>query len=194
MRVTLRSRCRPMSTCPIRVMASIPVLALVSAALFAAGGCETVTNDRDIQRVSVNEAQALTESKGFALSRSKTLAYVDPRTAKDFAAGHVPGAVLVPMGDLRMGATSQLEDYDVLVVYDTDYDDVVARAVSKRLIELDRWEVYTLTGGLKAWEKSGNEVAYGLPAESGPAEGVVVEAAAKPGYGSAKSSTLRTGK
>jgi 3-mercaptopyruvate sulfurtransferase SseA len=49
------------------------------------------------------------------------------------------------------------------VVYDTDYNDVLAKAASKRLLELGFDRVYTLEGGLKAWEKAGNDVATGVP-------------------------------
>jgi len=150
--------------------------------------CTPTTDDRDIQWVSVTDSQSLTQPKGFSLARQKSMVYVDPRSETAFAAGHIPGAILVPFGDLRTGAAAPLAEYDVLIVYDTDYEDVVARALSKRLIEEDRWDVYTLTGGLKAWEKAGNEVAYGMPdhATTGEDEGVSAEAVPKPKYGRSK--------
>jgi len=170
--------------------AHLASVAFGAAALLGAvmllGACETRTDDNDIKWVSVTNATTLNEPKGFSIGRTKTMAYVDPRTEKDYAAGHIPGAILVPFGELREGAAAPLEAYEVLVVYDTDYDDVVARALSKRLIEVDRWDVYTLTGGLRAWEKGGNEVAYGMPVRTTDDEGVLQEALAKPRFRSAK--------
>ncbi|MBX3355507.1 MAG: rhodanese-like domain-containing protein [Phycisphaeraceae bacterium] len=158
-------------------------MALLSVALV---GCDRRTDDRDIQWVTVTEAESLTQPRGFSLSRAKTMAYVDPRTEADFAAGHIPGAILVPFADLRSGAAAPLRDFDVLVVYDTDFDDVVARAMSKRLIEDGRWDVFTLTGGLRAWEKSGNEVAYGMTDRGGTTE-TGTEAIGKPSFGRVRS-------
>lgn len=167
-----------------RRSSTLLIVALLAAVLLPA--CDRKTDDRDLQWVSVNEAQVLTEPTGFALRRAQSMAYVDPRSEKDFAAGHIPGAVLVPFGELRQGAAASLAPFDVLVVYDTDFDDVVARALSKRLIEDGRWDVYTLTGGLRAWQKSGNEVAYGMPTRTVDEEGVVAEAIPKPRFGQAK--------
>jgi len=161
---------------------------LVAIVAIVATGCDKPTDDRDIQWVTVREAETLTQQKGFAISRAKSMVYVDPRSPKDYAAGHIPGAILVPFSDLREGAAAPLAGFDTLVVYDTDYDDVVARALSKRLIEIDQWDVYTLTGGLRAWEKAGNEVAYGLPDKpaSGDEDAVAQEAIPKPKFGQSK--------
>ena len=165
---------------------SLCCMALAGIAGFLFIGCERRTDDRDIQWVAVSEAQTLNEPKGFAIGRTKKMSYVDPRTEKDYAAGHIPGAILVPFGDLRQGAAAQLIDYEIVIVYDTDFDDVVARALSKRLIEDGRWDVYTLTGGLRAWEKAGNEVAYGMPTKTTNDEGVAAEAVSKPRFGQSK--------
>lgn len=163
----------------LRTVAGVAVVILSALA-----GCETVTSDRSIQWVTVNESLELGVPRGFTLSRAKSVAFVDPRNPADFAAGHIEGAILVPFAQVREGAAEALRGYDILVVYDTDHDDVVARSMSKRLIEFNRWDVYTLRGGLRAWEKAGQPVAYGLPEVARSDEdGVAVEAAPKPLYG-----------
>jgi len=43
----------------------------------------------------------------------------------------------------------------------TDYDDVMAKAAAKRLLELGYREVYCILGGLKGWQADGNPVATG---------------------------------
>lgn len=163
------------------------LLAFLSLAVAA---CSPNTSDRDIVWVTPAEAQELGTVKGFSLARSKTVVYVDPRSRAEYAAGHIPGALMIPFAELREGAAGQLRGYDIVVVYDSDYDGVEARSMSKRLIEIDEWTVYTLTGGLRAWEKSGFGVEYGLPAgESGataPGAEAVPEAIPKPVYGRPK--------
>jgi len=162
-------------------------LAGAAATLTLMAGCDTVTSDRSLQWVSVNEAKELGVPKGFSLAGQKSVAFVDPRNPTDFAAGHVEGAVLVPFAALREGAAEQLQPYQILVVYDSDHDDVVARSMSKRLMEFDRWDVYTLRGGLRAWDKAGEPVGHGLPQSlSEGSEGVASEAMTKPLYGRQK--------
>lgn len=95
---------------------------------------------------------------------------------------------MVPFAEVREGAAEQLSTFDILVVYDADYDDVVAKSMSKRLMEFGRWDVYTLTGGLRAWEKGGFGVEYGLPNDGAgvPQEGTAPQAIPKPVYGRPK--------
>ena len=54
----------------------------------------------------------------------------------------------------------ELNQYHVLVVYGNDYNDPVAVAASKSLIELG-FEVRTLRGGLRAWTADGRELEVG---------------------------------
>jgi 3-mercaptopyruvate sulfurtransferase SseA len=64
-------------------------------------------------------------------------------------------------------------------VYGTSHDDTIAKAASKRLMELGFDDVYTLKGGLESWKSAGKDVVTdpsANPAEK-PAKGVP---AAKP--------------
>ncbi len=162
------------------------LMVLAAAWLAVLPGCDPATSDRDIVWVTPTEAQDLGTPKGFSLSKTKSVAFVDPRTPADFAAGHIPGAVMIPFAEVREGAAEQLRDYDILVVYDSDYDDVVARSMSKRLLEFGHWDVYTLTGGLRAWDKGGFGVEYGMPAESTDPANDAPQAIPKPVYGRPK--------
>jgi len=60
----------------------------------------------------------------------------------------------------------------MFIVYDTDYDDVLAKAASKRLMELGYENVYSLLGGLKAWKTEGYPVEKSqAPAVANPSGG-----------------------
>jgi 3-mercaptopyruvate sulfurtransferase SseA len=79
----------------------------------------------------------------------------------------------IPAEDLRARHRA-LNGYDLVIVYGDTYNDPLAIAVSKGLIELGH-DARTLRGGLRAWQASGNTVATGDDAPPEP------PAAADPG-------------
>ena len=50
------------------------------------------------------------------------------------------------------------KNFELFIVYDSDYDDVMAKAASKRLLELGYDGVFTIRGGIKAWQREGYEL------------------------------------
>ncbi len=137
--------------------------AAISALLVA---CEPSTSDRDLVYVDSYHAIAAMNAPPGAFQSARSSAFIDPRSRSVYATKHIAGAINLPFEDMTLEAPGLLEKYDVLVVYDTDYDDILAKAASKRLLELRFKTVYTLEGGLKAWEKAGNEVQTGVPADA----------------------------
>ena len=95
---------------------------------------------------------------------------LDPYTVKsgreDYEAGHIPGAISLPFPMIEQDHKSYLRNAGTIVVYDTDWDDVIAVSASKRLMELSYKEVFTLRGGLEAWVADGNPVEKGPPSEA----------------------------
>jgi rhodanese-related sulfurtransferase len=144
-------------------------LRLAAAALLALAGCETKTNDTMLELLEPPAAVDKMNTPGRFLEKAPKGVYVDPRSAKLYAEGHIPGAINVPLADLRETARERLAGYNLFVVYDTDYGDVVAKAASKSLMELGYKDVYTLRGGLKAWQKEGYAVAKGATPAGGDA-------------------------
>lgn len=141
----------------------IPTRALTCLSAFILGlggsGCTKSTSDRDLELVTVD--QALKESSGqrglLGISSGRSSIWVDPRPEAAYAAEHIEGAINIPFPDVDR-LHKKLEEYDVIVVYDSDYGDVLASAMSKRLLELGHDDVLTLKGGLRAWKDAGNEV------------------------------------
>jgi rhodanese-related sulfurtransferase len=131
----------------------------------AALGCELKTSDADLQYLEPFEAVELESKPSGALGMSgppKTV-WLDPRTEEKYAAGHVPKSINLPFPRLDDEQQFVLGDPDLIICVDTDYDDVMAKAAAKRLMELGRKKktVYVLKGGVKAWKRDGFPVETG---------------------------------
>lgn len=140
-----------------------PFLNLFVAGVLTTGilGCSTSTSDRDLRPVTASEAVALAAGKpGGAFKAATKGVWVDPRRAETYAEGHIPDAVSIPFGsgDFESQARELLVGFDPIIVYGDDYQDILANAASKRLIELGFKSVYTLRGGIQQWIADGYEI------------------------------------
>lgn len=86
-----------------------------------------------------------------------TVVFVDARTAEKFAAGQIPGAVLLNEEDWDELMPAFLDVWDpdkkVVVYCDGGSCDLSRSAADRLRRELQISEVYVLKGGLPAWEK-----------------------------------------
>jgi 3-mercaptopyruvate sulfurtransferase SseA len=139
-------------------------LVLAILAVPALLGCNTSTSDKDLVMVDVPTAQSLARgSKPVLGIGGSSAAYVDPRGATEYAAGHIPDALNMPFTAVQQ-EHKRLNGYGMIIVYGSDYGDDIAAAMAKRLIALGHDEVRILHGGLRAWEQAGNPVATGAAA------------------------------
>lgn len=146
----------------------LSVILLCLVGLLAAG-CSKKTSDRDLVMISPDQGQTLVNNQKRALlglGDAKTGVWVDPRPAYKFAAGHIPGAISLPLKEITE-RQDELKKYNVLIIYGDDYADPVALGMSKKLLQLGFKEVRTLEGGLKAWEESGRSLAKGTESDGG---------------------------
>ncbi len=122
-------------------------------------GCSNKISDRDIVWVEPDDAsRALTRRSGaFGLGQRGDSMWLDPRTPESFATGHIPGAMNIPFRELET-LYPTIRDRGTIIVYGSGPDDPIAAAASKRLLELGHSNVLTLRGGLRSWERAGNEV------------------------------------
>ena len=104
---------------------------------------------------------ANTPSGAFGAGGLPKVLWLDPRTPAEYAAGHIPQAKNIPFPEIERTHEVSCKGYDMFIVYDTDYDDVMSKAAAKRMIELRYSNVYCILGGLKAWKADGNPVATG---------------------------------
>ncbi len=125
-------------------------------------GCTKQISDRNLVLIDPSEATEIAEGRKrlFGLAGTASAVWVDPRSARAFRQGHIPGAISLPFQNLST-ESDRLKGYDVLIVYGDDYDDELARGMSKRLMELGFKDVRTLRGGLKAWTRAGYELEEG---------------------------------
>ena len=138
-------------------------LLLCAAALMTPGCASTTTSDRDVVFVTSAEAVAALEPRGRILrlgGEPKRGIFVDPRTRREFVAGHIPGAINVPLEDVR-SRSDELRAWEPLIVYGPDATSPLAVATSKVLLEIGHRDVRTLRAGLKGWREEELEIATG---------------------------------
>ncbi|MFM7259412.1 MAG: rhodanese-like domain-containing protein [bacterium] len=146
-------------------------VALALLSLFSGIGCTRSTSDRDLVYRKPSELIELANTPGgaFGAGALPKVLWLDPRSPKAFAEGHIPQATSIPFPEIERTHEVSCRGYEMYFVYDTDYDDVLAKASAKRLIELGYKNVYCMLGGLKAWRSDGNEVKSSLASETAPA-------------------------
>lgn len=138
-------RHRPLPTGPGRC--------LVWLAAVAATGCMSANriSDADVQTLEVNPLiQMLGDSK-------YTTVLVDVRQPVAFAEGHIPGAINIPLNQLR-SADPRLAEARQIVVYSERLNDMLARAAAKTLLRQGYKHVHCFTGGLALWRQGNKQV------------------------------------
>ncbi len=143
-----------------RVSTLLPALLLAFVVLVTGVGCNRTTSDKSIvyKRPAELMELASTPTGAFGSKGPPKVLWLDPRTPAEFAAGHVPQATNIPFPDIERTHEATCRGFDLYIVYDTDYDDVMAKAAAKRLIELGYKPVYAMLGGLRAWRTDGFSV------------------------------------
>lgn len=137
------------------------IRSVVVIVLAAVAGCGAPkTSQRSMVFVDPPQAQDVMNSrKGIlGLGGKKTAAWVDPRPTRSFRNGHIAGAISLPFGRVADEHEKVLEGLDLLIVYGDDYNDAIAEAMSKRLLEYGYKDVRTLRGGVAAWTREGFEL------------------------------------
>jgi len=135
----------------------VPALFLVCAVLLGGVGCNRTTSDKSLVYKRPAELMELanTPSGAFGSKGLPKVLWLDPRTPAEFEAARVPQATNIPFPEIERTHEATCRGFDMYIVYDTDYDDVMAKAASKRLLELGYKPVYTMLGGLRAWRTDG---------------------------------------
>lgn len=109
-----------------------------------------------MDRISVEELHNM-------LSSDTRPVVVDVRTPMVQALGRIPGAISLPVGELKQGTIVASE----IIVYCDCPNDVSAADVSKRLIQIGYSRVRPLAGGIDAWVAAGYAVEVDQPLLAG---------------------------
>ena len=129
----------------------LPTIAVLLFAALLTGCANQRTSDRDIVFVNNEEAVAALEPRSRTLQLGggrKRGIFIDPRTRREFIAGHIPGALHIPFESLRERG-GELTEWDPLIVYGPDSTSPLAVAASKVLLELGHRNVRTLRSGIR---------------------------------------------
>jgi rhodanese-related sulfurtransferase len=131
-------------------------------------GCTQTYSDNDIKAVTLTEVRAYTGGKV-----KDTVLVLDPRTADEFRAGHIPGALNMDLKSVQSrdgdGLNPKVAAYETIIVYGDDPGSPAAKAMVKRLLEKGHDNVYFYRGGLGEWTRSGLKVDGGKPEQPKPA-------------------------
>ena len=135
----------------------IPLLlavALSLALLAACGGNETAApavEEIDLttlpDEVDVETVAAIRQNPGVYL--------LDVREPDEYAAGHIPGITLIPMGEVAARLSELPRDKEIIVTCRTGNR---SSQVADLLREQGFTNVHNMTGGIVAWEEAGYAV------------------------------------
>ncbi len=104
-------------------------------------------NETSANYVDVNDVERL-------LREDSTLILIDARTSEEFAGGHVPGAINVPVAELSNFAQKQRNASKVFVVTmcgSTGRGEKAASILNSNGMA----NIQVMKGGLKAWKEAG---------------------------------------
>lgn len=96
------------------------------------------------------------------LEHSDDATVVDVREPNEYVAGHVPGATLIPMGQLSSRLTELDRSRPVYVVCASGN----RSAAMTGLLRSAGYDAYSVAGGTSAWTRSGRPVETGAPRAS----------------------------
>ena len=137
------------------IMISRLVQTMLFIAILALAGCQKEFSDADLVFITPDQGKELVASpEGSLFRKAKPNVWVDPRRSEFYIAGHIPGAINVPYKDIAE-EWEELGGYGVVIVYGQTYNDPLAEAMSKSLMEYGLGDIQTLKGGLEAWTRAG---------------------------------------
>ena len=150
-------------TTPLQVLGARSVLlaAIAAAPLAALLGCDIKTSDRDLVFLDPPSAVEKMHPRTGMFEKAVVSCWVDPRSADDYAKGHISGAISAPLAEMTETAAARLAGHNLFVVYGDAFQDALAKAGAKRLLELGFKNVYVLEGGIRAWQKDGYTLVNG---------------------------------
>ena len=107
--------------------------------------------ERSVKKISVSKAKAMHDKGGYL--------FLDLRTEKEYLAGHIPGAVHVPRGQLEFKCEHILHDKEGVYVIYAGTRGRASLGVAT-LYRMGYKNAVKMNGGWEAWKKAGYPVEY----------------------------------
>jgi len=125
----------------------VVLVVIVGALMFRPDN--TATADKLPREISVAEASTMRDSGAFIL---------DVREPDEWNAGHIPGATLIPLGELASRVNEVPKDQEVVVVCRSGNRSQQGRDI---LLSAGFTQVTSMAGGLNQWSAAGLETVSG---------------------------------
>jgi len=129
----------------------LPVLLLLAVA--AVPGCDATknVNDGDVYLLSIEELDTMLADRG------QGVRLIDVRGSAAYRKGHLPGAMNIPLPELRR-PHPELAGGSDYVVYASGPMDPLSLAAAKKMIKLGYAPVYDFRGGVEMWTADDREL------------------------------------
>jgi len=114
------------------------------------------TTDRDITVIEIEQLSAMIEGREKWKKKSPTV-IIDVRSVSEYNRGHIPGALSIPVAELRANDPRLAEAHN-LVVYGSGLMDYLSAAAFKKMISLGYQNVYDFRSGAWMWQRQGREM------------------------------------
>ncbi len=134
---------------PTLLWAGLGVVVVVLAAVFLFNPGDTATADTLPREISVSEAAAMRDDGAFIL---------DVREPEEWNESHIPGATLIPLGELASRVDEVPQDQEVVVVCRSGNRSQQGRDI---LIQAGFENVTSMAGGVNQWKAAGFETVSG---------------------------------
>ncbi len=123
---------------------------VIAFCLLFLAGCDTAprTSDKDLQHVDYRQLKEWIA----AATDKRPLALVDTRNRAQYEAGHLPGAINIPLGELHV-SDSRFRNADKIVCYHESFTGLYADLAAKKLIAGGIYNVFSYGGGYMDWKK-----------------------------------------
>lgn len=134
---------------PTLLWAGLGILAVILAGVFFFKPTSSATAEALPREVSVTEAAALRDAGAFIL---------DVRQPEEWNESHIPGATLIPLGELASRVNELPKDQKIVVVCRSGNRSAQGRDI---LLAAGFEQVTSMAGGIKQWTAAGYETVSG---------------------------------
>lgn len=134
---------------PTLLWVGLGILVVVLAGVFLFNPGDTATADTLPREISVSEASTMRDAGAFIL---------DVREPDEWVESHIPGATLIPLGELASRVDEVPQDQEVVVVCRSGNRSQQGRDI---LLAAGFENVTSMTGGVNQWKAAGLETVSG---------------------------------